>query len=61
MDPKRPLVIAEIALSHDGSLGMAHAFLGNVEAARADLERALALGLPPPAAEMANDILAELG
>jgi len=27
VDSKRPLVIAEIALSHDGSLGMAHAFL----------------------------------
>jgi len=27
VDSKRPFVIAEIALSHDGSLGMAHAFL----------------------------------
>ena len=32
----RPLVIAEIALSHDGSLGMAHAFLDAAAEAGAD-------------------------
>ena len=35
-DFKRPLVIAEIALSHDGSLGMAHAFLDAAAEAGAD-------------------------
>jgi N,N'-diacetyllegionaminate synthase len=35
-DFKWPLVIAEIALSHDGSLGMAHAFLDAAAEAGAD-------------------------
>jgi N,N'-diacetyllegionaminate synthase len=35
-DFKRPLVIAEIALSHDGSFGMAHAFLDAAAEAGAD-------------------------
>ena len=33
---KRPFVIAEIALSHDGSLGMAHAFIDAAAQAGAD-------------------------
>ena len=36
IDPKRPLVIAEVALSHDGSLGMAHAFLDAAAQSGAD-------------------------
>jgi N,N'-diacetyllegionaminate synthase len=36
IDSKRPFVIAEIALSHDGSLGMAHAFLDAAAQAGAD-------------------------
>lgn len=36
IDSKRPFVIAEVALSHDGSLGMAHAFLDAASQSRAD-------------------------
>jgi N,N'-diacetyllegionaminate synthase len=35
-ESKRPLVIAEIALSHDGSLGLAHAFLDAAAQSGAD-------------------------
>ena len=36
IDSKRPFVIAEIALAHDGSLGMAHAFVDAAARAGAD-------------------------
>ena len=36
IDAKRPFVIAEIALAHDGSLGMAHAFVDAAAQAGAD-------------------------
>ena len=36
IDSKRPFVIAEIALAHDGSLGMAHAFVDAAAQAGAD-------------------------
>lgn len=36
INSKRPLVIAEVALSHDGSLGMAHAFLDAAAQSGAD-------------------------
>lgn len=37
LDPKRCLVIGEVAQSHDGSLGMAHAFIDAIARAGADV------------------------
>src|SRR5688500_4471516 len=34
--PERPLVIGEVGLAHDGSLGLAHAFVDAIAAAGAD-------------------------